>query len=331
MGDPAGVGPEVAVKGVSIKRVRAACAPVIFGSYEIIKRYAKRYVKNARVEKVLSFNNLKNSPEVINVYPSTVLDHKKVIIGRLNKISGKMAAESLVSAAKMVLSKKIAALVTAPLTKKGLFLAGFKFRGHTEFLATLSRTKDYAMMFISPELKVALVTTHLPLSQVSKTLTPNKIRIKIELAHRMLKEAFGIRNPKIAVCGLNPHAGEETLLGVEDRKIVLPAVRSAQRKGLKVFGPIPADSAFSPGVSSNYDCIVAMYHDQGIIPLKTRGLGNAVNLTWGLPFIRTSPDHGTAFNIAGRGKANSAGMVNAIILAAQLTREIENLKLKKKN
>ncbi len=326
MGDPAGVGPEVVVKGISTKKVRSNCIPVIFGSYEIIKRAAKRYVKDARVEKVLSFEKLKNTLDVINLYPSTIQDYKKVKVGKLNYTSGKMAADSFISAAKLALSKKIDALVTAPLTKKGLSLAGYKFQGHTEFLAKLSNAKNFGMMFISPDLKVALVTTHLPISEVSQALTPKKVREKIELANQMLKNAFGIKNPKIAVCGLNPHAGEETLLGAEDRKIVLPAIRSAQRKGLKVFGPIPADSAFSPDVSSNFDCMVAMYHDQGIIPLKTKGIGNAVNLTWGLPFIRTSPDHGTAFNIAGKGKANHKGIMNAILLASKLAEKIKKSK-----
>lgn len=329
MGDPAGIGPEVVVKGIATKKIRMTCIPVVFGSYEVIRRAAKRYVKNAKVEKVSSFENFakhsskKTSSELINVYPCTSLNYKKIKVGKLNYTSAKLAVDSLICATKMALSKKIDALVTAPLTKKGLFLAGYKFKGHTEFLAKLSHTKNYAMMFVSPDLKVALVTTHLPISEVSRALTPKKVREKIELTNQMLKKAFSIKNPKIAVCGLNPHAGEETLLGEEDRKIILPAIRKAQRKGLKVFGPVPADSVFSPDVSSNFDCIVAMYHDQGIIPLKTKGIGNAVNLTWGLPFIRTSPDHGTAFNIAGKGKANPAGIINAVLLASKLTRKLK--------
>jgi len=320
MGDPAGIGPEIVVKALMNPKVRKASIPLVFGSFEVIKMAALSFAKKAKVKKVETFYNLENQPGVINVLNCTDLDYKKIKPGKLSVASGKMAAESLICATLNAIFKKIDGIVTAPLTKKGLFLAGYNFKGHTDFLAKLSSTRKYAMVFITPKLKLVLVTTHIPLSEVSKKLTKEKIEEKIKLADELLRKAFKIKNPKIGVCALNPHSGEEGLLGEEDQKIILPAIKKAQRGKINTFGPYPADSIFSPSVSINFDCIVAMYHDQGLIPLKTKGVGNAVNLTWGLPFVRTSPDHGTAFDIAGKGIADPRGMVNAILLASKLAR-----------
>jgi 4-hydroxythreonine-4-phosphate dehydrogenase len=321
MGDPAGIGPEIVVKALMNPKVRKASNPLVFGSFEVIKRAALSFAKKAKVKKVETFYNLEDLPGIINVLNCTDLDYKKIKPGKFSVASGKMAAESLICATLNAIFKKIDGIVTAPLTKKGLFLAGYNFKGHTDFLAELSYTKKYAMVFVTPKLKLVLVTTHIPLSQVSKKLTKEKIEEKIVLADELLRKVFKIKNPKIGVCALNPHAGEDGLLGEEDKKIVLPAIKKAQTKKIKAFGPYPADSIFSPSVSKNFDCIVAMYHDQGLIPLKTKGIGNAVNLTWGLPFVRTSPDHGTAFDIAGKGIADPKGMINAILLASKLAKE----------
>jgi 4-phospho-D-threonate 3-dehydrogenase / 4-phospho-D-erythronate 3-dehydrogenase len=320
MGDPAGIGPEIVVKALMNSKVGKTSIPLVFGSFEVIKRAALSFAKKAKVKKVETFYNLENQPGVINVLNCTDLDYKKIKPGKLSVASGKMAAESLICATLNAIFKKIDGIVTAPLAKKGLFLAGYNFKGHTDFLAKLSSTKKYAMVFVTPKLKLVLVTTHIPLSEVSKKLTKEKIEEKIKLADELLRKAFKIKNPKIGICALNPHSGEEGLLGKEEQKIILPAMKKAQRGKIKVFGPYPADSIFSPSVSKNFDCIVAMYHDQGLISLKTKGIGNAVNLTWGLPFVRTSPDHGTAFDIAGKGIADPKGMVNAILLASKLAK-----------
>lgn len=321
MGEPAGIGPEVVVKSIIRPEVRRVCVPVVFGSPKIIRHAVRRFAKKFRVEEIIDFKGIDNQRNLIWAFPCSDLDYKSIKPGKVTKISGHAAAHSVFAAANVALSGDIDAIVTAPLTKKGLILAGYDFKGHTDFLAFISGTKKYAMIFVGQKLNVVLVTTHIPLSEVSKTVTFNKVREKIELADQMLKKIFSIRKPKIGVCGLNPHAGEEGILGQEEKRVILPAVRSAVKKGIKAYGPLPSDSIFSPVVVSKFDCIVAMYHDQGIIPFKLSGIGNAVNLTWGLPFIRTSPDHGTAFDIAWKGKADPKGMINAILLAAKLSRK----------
>lgn len=321
MGEPAGIGPEVVVKAILRPGVRKVCVPVVVGSTQIMRYAARRFAKKVKVGEIIDFDGIENKPDVIRVFPCYDLNYKSVRPGQVRKTSGHAAAHSVFAAANLALAGEIDAMVTAPLTKKGLALAGYDFKGHTDFLAFICGTTKYAMIFVAEELKVVLVTTHIPLLQVSKSINAKKVREKIELADHMLKKIFSVRKPRIGVCGLNPHAGEEGILGREEKRIILPAVRSVVRKGIRAYGPLPSDSIFSPNVARKFDCIVAMYHDQGIIPFKTQGLGTAVNLTWGLPFIRTSPDHGTAFDIAWKGKADPNGMVNAILLAAKLSRK----------
>lgn len=321
MGEPAGIGPEVVVKSVTKPEVRKACVPVVFGSSKIIRYAAKRFTRRFKVKEIIDFEGIENKPDLIWVFPCFDLDYKNISPGKVTKTSGHAAAHSVFSAANVALSGDIDAIVTAPLTKKGLLLAGYDFKGHTDFLAFICGTKSYAMIFVGDKLKVVLVTTHIPLSRVSSNITTKNVSEKIYLADQMLKRLFSVRKPKIGVCGLNPHAGEEGILGKEEKKVILPAVRSALKRGIRAYGPFPSDSIFSPSVARNFDCIVAMYHDQGIIPFKAQGMGNAVNLTWGLPFIRTSPDHGTAFDIAWKGKADPKGMINAIFLSARLSRK----------
>ena len=321
MGEPAGIGPEVVIKSILRPEVRKVCVPVVFGSTKIIRYAARKFVKKVKVEEIFELDRIENRPNLIRVFPCYNLDYKGISPGRVTKTSGHAAAHSVFAAANVALSGDVDAMVTAPLTKKGLALAGYDFKGHTDFLAFICGVKKYAMIFVGQKLKVVLVTTHIPLSQVSKSITAKKVTEKIDLADQMLRRIFSIKKPKIGVCGLNPHAGEEGILGKEEKKVILPAVRSAVKKGIRAYGPLPSDSIFSPVVVRKFDCIVAMYHDQGIIPFKTQGLGQAVNLTWGLPFIRTSPDHGTAFDIAWKGKADPKGMINAILLAARLSRK----------
>jgi 4-hydroxythreonine-4-phosphate dehydrogenase len=319
MGEPAGIGPEVVVKSIIKPEVRKTCIPVVFGSTKIIRHATKRFTRKFKVKETIDFDELDNKQNLIWIFPCSDLDYMSVKPGMVTKISGHAAAHSVFAAANLALSGDVDAIVTAPLTKKGLLLTGYEFKGHTDFLAFISGTKKYAMIFVGEKLKVILVTTHIPLSEVSRAITFIKVKEKIDIADQMLRRLFSVKKPQIGVCGLNPHAGEEGILGKEEQRVIKPAVRSAQKKGIKAYGPLPADSIFSPVVVSKFDCIVAMYHDQGIIPFKALGIGNAVNLTWGLPFIRTSPDHGTAFDIAWKGKADPRGMINAILLAAKLS------------
>jgi 4-hydroxythreonine-4-phosphate dehydrogenase len=318
MGDPAGIGPEIVVKALKSSEIRRKCIPVIFGSYEIISQTAKRYAKNLRIIKIESLDEIEESK--INLFDCTSINPKQIKIGEINYSSSKMAIDSLLACASACLDKKIDAMVTAPLSKKGLHLAGYSFPGHTELLANLTKSKSFAMMFVADKLKVILATTHLPLSEVSKHLSVKLILEKIKLANFGLKSIFKIKNLKIGVCALNPHAGENGIFGKEEKKIIIPAINLARKEKINALGPYPADSIFSPKISAKFDCILAMYHDQGLIPLKILGIGNAVNLTLGLPFIRTSPDHGTALDIAGKGIANSKGMISAIKLAIRLSK-----------
>jgi 4-hydroxythreonine-4-phosphate dehydrogenase len=320
MGDPAGIGPEVVVKAASDKKVMRACHPLILGSYPIVFSVSKRFLKKASVRKVLWPEDAIDSKEAIHVLACTSLDHRKVKTGEITKLSGKMAADSVFCATQFALSHQIDAMATAPLSKKGLHLAGYDFPGHTELLAYLCAVRNYAMMFVSKAYKVVLVTTHLPLAEVPKSISKKKILEKLKVAKEALRKHFGVGNPRIGVCALNPHCGEDGILGTEEKKIITPAIKAAQKLRIKAFGPFSADTVFSPRVSEYFDCIIAMYHDQALIPLKMGQLGDAVNVTIGLPIIRTSPDFGTALDIAGKGVADPKGMINAILLAAQMAR-----------
>jgi 4-hydroxythreonine-4-phosphate dehydrogenase len=347
MGDPAGIGPEVVVKALVDKKVRQTCHPLVFGSYNIIFPAAKKFFKKVSLRKITWVEEVKDSKECINVFDCTRFNHTKVKSGKITKLSGRMAADCVIYAVQFALSDQIDAMVTAPLSKKGLHLAGYDFPGHTEFLAYLTATQKFAMMFVSDRFsegsrfagKVVLVTTHLALSEVAKVISKKLILEKIILAEETLRKYFGINKPRIGVCALNPHAGEGGIFGNEEKKFILPSIKLAQKRGIKAFGPYPSDTIFRmvrlpphpnplPGgergkvgrVSQGFDCIVAMYHDQGLIPLKMAGLGNSVNVTIGLPIIRTSPDFGTALDIAGKGIADPKGMINAILLAAQMSK-----------
>jgi 4-hydroxythreonine-4-phosphate dehydrogenase len=346
MGDPAGIGPEVVVKALVDKKVRQNCYPLVFGSYNIIFSTAKKFLGEIRLRKITWVEDIiedprkagEDSEEYINVFDCTRFGHLKVRPGKITKLSGRMAADCVIYAVQFALSDQIDAMVTAPLSKRGLHLAGYDFPGHTEFLAYLTATQKFAMMFVSDRYKVVLVTTHLALSEVAKAISKKQILEKILLAEETLRKYFGINKPKIGVCALNPHAGEGGIFGNEEKKFILPAIKLAQKRGIKTFGPYPADTIFtmvnllnhsippsaglslSPRLSQGFDCIVAMYHDQGLIPLKMSGLGNSVNVTIGLPIIRTSPDFGTALDIAGKGIADPKGMINAILLAAQMSK-----------
>ncbi len=324
MGDPAGIGPEVVVKAATNRRVARSCHPVVLGSYQIIFSAARKFLKKATVRRIVWPEDAKTSRDDINVLDCSGFDQGRIKTGRITKLSGRMAADSVFYAVQLALSEQIDAVVTAPLSKKGLHLAGYDFPGHTELLAYLTATSSYAMMFISKRYRVVLLTTHLPLADVARNISKKMILDKLTVTQTALQRYFGVKRPKIGVCALNPHCGEEGILGSEEKKTIIPAIKAAHRKGIKALGPFSSDTIFSPAVSGDFDCILAMYHDQGLIPLKMRGLGEAVNVTMGLPIIRTSPDFGTALDIAGKGIADPKGMVNAILLSAQMVRKTKS-------
>jgi 4-hydroxythreonine-4-phosphate dehydrogenase len=244
-------------------------------------------------------------------------DRSRFEPGRLSADAGRAACDAIRRALHDAQAGAIAAITTAPINKEALALAGFKWRGHTDMLAELTRTPRVAMMFHAERLRVVLATIHVPLAEVPRLLTTEGVRDVIELTARELPR-FGVLTPRLALAGLNPHAGEHGILGTEEQAVLEPAVAGARAAGIDVTGPLPADTVFVRALGGEYDAVIACYHDQGLIPVKLVAFGQAVNVTLGLPVIRTSVDHGTAFDIAGRGVANPESMIQAILLAAKL-------------
>ncbi|NQT95997.1 MAG: 4-hydroxythreonine-4-phosphate dehydrogenase PdxA, partial [Candidatus Omnitrophica bacterium] len=261
---------------------------------------------------------IKLSAKGINLYDLKNVEPKNFSFGKISGSYGRASIEYIDKAISLIRSKKSDILVTAPINKHAAGLSGFKYSGHTGYLAERSDTKDYAMMLAGGPLKVILVTTHIPLRKVAKSINTRKIFDKIVLTDRYFKKYFGKKSPKIAVSGLNPHAGEDGLLGVEDRELIAPAIRAAKKKKINAFGPLVPDALFYDLFRGDYDAAVCMYHDQGLIPLKMIARDESVNITLGLPFIRTSPGHGTALDIAKRAKASSMSMEEAIKTAVRM-------------
>jgi 4-hydroxythreonine-4-phosphate dehydrogenase len=282
MGDPAGIGPEVVRKALASKAVRKACDVLLFGD-------------------------------------TSFYDHKRAM--KLKPAQcGRLSGFYVQEAAKSVLAGRLDAIATAPLSKERLNLGGYPYPGHTEFLAHLAHVDDVRMMMAGPSLKTVLVTIHEPLALVSRKLSVEKIVRTIEITDDSFKRWFRIRKPRIAVAALNPHAGESGMFGLEEKRKILPAVKKTREKGLNVHGPFPADTVYHRAVLGEFDCVVSMYHDQGLIPLKLLHFEDAVNITLGLPFVRTSVDHGTAFDIAGKNRADASSMIAAIVTAAEMVR-----------
>jgi 4-phospho-D-threonate 3-dehydrogenase / 4-phospho-D-erythronate 3-dehydrogenase len=300
LGDAAGVGPEIILKALSEPEIRQLCSPVIIGDKLILEHTARTL-------------NLPLHDEIINLRQFSTLPQ----LGKISAECGKAALAYVEKAIELCSTKHITAMVTAPIHKEAIHLAGSPYPGHTEMIAQLTNTKEYAMMLVGNNLRVILVTIHMGLAKVSATITPEKILKTIRLAYRATKE-LGISDPKIAVAGFNPHAGEQGLFGDEEQTKIEPAIQMAIQEQIPVFGPYPPDTVFYRAINGDFDIVVCMYHDQGLIPLKTLAFHNGVNVTIGLPIVRTSVDHGTAYDIAGKGIANPESLIEAIKLAIQL-------------
>ena len=283
LGDPKGIGPEVIQKAISSQAVQRLCRPVLFGEEK--------------------YFNYKNSRSLTP------------------KQCGDLSGFYIEQAAQAAQKGMIDAMVTGPISKEHLKLAGIPYPGHTEFLAALSHTREVRMMMAGPKLKVVLASIHEPFRDIVSCLTTPSLLRTIEITHHSLKDWFGIKQPRIGIAALNPHAGESGIFGDEERKIISPAIQKALRKKIRAFGPYPADTIYYRAVRGEFDAVVAMYHDQGLIPLKLLHFEEGVNITLGLPFIRTSVDHGTAFDIAGKGVADSRSMVAAIQTAVELAKK----------
>ena len=318
MGDPAGIGPEVVLKAVAENEIRSRCVPVIVGDAQLLAHTARTL-------------NLRCGYDIVRAGEPIPSDLTDPIIYHLDNVggyiepgiesgaAGRAAAGYIEAAVELCAAGSVDAIATAPINKRALFLGGYSFPGHTEFLAHLTGTEEYAMAMVAANLRIVLLSTHVPLAQAIRLVERDRLIRTINLAHREMLR-WGIEQPRIAVAALNPHGAEGGLFGVEEAAEILPAVEACRVVDyLNVQGPFPADTVFLRASRGEFDAVVACYHDQAMIPIKCLSFGEAVNVTLGLPFIRTSVDHGTAFDIAGKGLAEYSSMVAAIKLAADLS------------
>lgn len=317
MGDPSGIGPEVLAAALATEEVRAAVRPVVFGDPGIWDRACGIVGAPGDLEVVLPGQPVPPSGGLVAV---SSLPPEAIVPGVPSPLGGRAQKDYLEAALAAVLDGSADALCTGPIHKASIREAGFPFPGHTEFLQERMGVERVVMMLAGPVLRVALATTHCPLSEVASRLSPSLIEETLAIVHRALVGSFGVASPKIAVCGLNPHAGERGLFGREEEDVIGPGIERARGAGIDASGPFPADGLFPLAARGGWDAVLAMYHDQGLIPVKTVHRETAVNVTLGLPIPRTSPDHGVAYDIAGKGVADPSSTIHALLLAARLVR-----------
>lgn len=317
MGDPVGIGPEIILLALCRPSIYKACRPVVIGDIEVLKaaRWCTKSSLDIRAVK---------SPDAgmyiygsVDVVPISRLEPDRICRGRPTVQTSKAMERYITAAVEMATCRSIAAIVTCPINKAAMQMAGSKFSGHTELLAEQTESDNFAMMLAGSKLRVVPVTVHIPLRSVPATLSKERILQTVRITRDALCERFGFKEPRIAVAGLNPHAGEGGIFGDEEKNIIMPAVCCAKREGLDVSGPFPPDTIFYHAAKGDYDAVVCMYHDQGLIPFKMIHFTDGVNTTLGLPIIRTSVDHGTAYDIAGTGSADPGSLVAAINMAAE--------------
>jgi len=313
MGDLNGIGPEVVIKALADNRLLAHITPVIYGSSRVLS-----YYKKLMELEEFNYSQVKGKgqffPKAINVV-NCWEDVIEINPGRPSKESAKGALLALHKVVEEAREGLIDGFVTAPIDKNTIYGEDFPYRGHTEYLTEAFKATESLMFMIGENLRVGLVTEHVPIKDIVSHITKERIELKIRLMELSLRQDFNIQKPRIAVLGLNPHAGDEGLIGQEENQIIKPVIGDLKNKGKLIFGPFPADGFFGSGAHLKYDGILAMYHDQGLIPFKTLAFDNGVNFTAGLPVVRTSPDHGTAYSIAGKNQADESSMRQAIHLA----------------
>ena len=309
-GDLNGIGLEIIIKTLADKRILDFCAPVVFANNKVLNFYRKGLADiDINFTSTKELNRINNKQ--INLY-NCWEEEVNINPGILNEIGGKYAIKSLTTAGKALKDNFIDGLVTAPIHKSNTQSDQFNFTGHTPYLKDLYAAKDVVMFMVAENMRVALVTEHVPVKEVAKFITREAIVSKLQIINNSLKRDFNINKPRIAVLGLNPHAGDEGLIGKEEEEIIKPAIKDAKQKDIFCFGPYPADAFFARGQHEKFDAVLAMYHDQGLIPFKSLAIGEGVNYTAGLQGIRTSPDHGVAIDIAGQGKADESSLRAAI-------------------
>jgi 4-hydroxythreonine-4-phosphate dehydrogenase len=320
MGDANGIGPEVVLKCISDPRLQRMMRPVVVGSIEVLRAHAR-----AMGFEAIQFAPYSPSADLdvgaaIPVLDMAAESDGAVDFGAVTATAGKLAMRSVEAAVQLCLAGDADAMVTAPISKKAISLGGYSSPGHTEFIAGLCGSSDFTMMMVADRLRIALVTGHMPVWDVPRHVRKSDILRRLRVVDASLRNDFGIPRPRIAVLALNPHAGEEGILGKEEMNTISPTLDQAKAEGMLVFGPFPADGFFGASSYLKFDAVLAMYHDQGLIPFKTLAFESGVNFTAGLPIVRTSPDHGTAYDIAGQGRASPESMRSAVYLAVDVAR-----------
>jgi 4-hydroxythreonine-4-phosphate dehydrogenase len=334
IGDYNGIGPEVILKVLHNNQLNRICTPIIYGSMRILNRYRNQLdMKDWNLfgaQKIEQAN-----PKMTNVITCWQDPQEDIQPGKVTPEAGKGAFESLKRAVEDLKGGKLDAIVTGPINKNNIQNEEFQFPGHTEYLAEAFDIKEPLMFMVSDTLRVGVVTGHVSLREVAEQITKEKIVVKLQAMLKSLRGDFGIRKPRIAVLGLNPHAGENGLLGSEEQDVIEPAIKELKNKGQLIYGPYPADGFFAAQTYRKFDAVLAMYHDQGLTPFKTIAFNDGVNFTAGLPIVRTSPDHGTAYDIAGKNQADETSMRQAIYTAIDVIKyrkdqsELEKNALKK--
>ena len=323
MGDPAGIGPEIAVKALSDRELFRVCRPLVLGDPNALSPFCKT-TPDIALSEVASAEKAGERPGVLDVLAASRLDPVLLRPGRPSLEGGKAMVSAVTQAVDMALDGTLDGVVTGPISKVLMRRAGYAYDGHTELLAHRTGIEHVAMMLAGDRLRVVLVTIHCALRDVPDLLTEEGIHRTLVLTDRGLRSDFGMASPRLAVAALNPHAGEQGLFGREETEILAPAVHRARADGLDANGPFPADTLFHAAASGQYDAVVCMYHDQGLIPLKLLHFADGVNVTLGLPMVRTSVDHGTAYDIAGQGIADPSSLKAAIRMAAQMAENRKN-------
>lgn len=317
MGDPVGIGPEIILLALREASIFNMCKPLIIGDEQRLQAAIQCVKSHLTINTIQTPDRGLYKCGSIDVISLSKLDSTKTFWGKPTTQTGKAMTGYIIAAIDMAVSKNIAAIVTCPINKMAMKMAGFNYNGHTELLAEHTKTEKYAMMLAGNKLRVVLVTIHMPLREVAAFLSTEKILQTIQITWNALYKRFGLKEPRIAVAGLNPHAGEGGMFGDEEENIIAPAIHLAKKEGFNISGPFPPDTLFYYAAKGDYDAVVCMYHDQGLIPFKMLHFTDGVNTTLGLPIIRTSVDHGTAYDIAGTGKADPGSLVAAINMAAR--------------
>lgn len=322
LGDPNGIGPEVTLKSLQDSRLLKYVDPVIIGDATVLDIHLEKLqLRDLNIRVVKDLAAATPAEQVITVLDIGDDTPTSISFGEITEAAGALSMKAVEKAVDLCMEKAVDAMVTAPISKEAISMAGYQNRGHSGFIARRTKSKSHTMMMVSEELRVGLVTEHVPIWDVPKKITKEAILDKVNIMSQSLMNDFAVDRPRIALLGLNPHAGDGGLLGREEQDTIMPAIAAGCEQGHLVFGPFAADGFFAVGGFRNYDAILAMYHDQGLIPFKTIAFGHGVNYTAGLPIVRTSPDHGTAFNIAGKGEASPASMRSAIYLALDIVRQ----------